>query len=48
MATYSKAQRQLDTHTRSVGSAPEGDTSATRYEQWVPIGILPVSSKACL
>ena len=42
---YGTAQRQLDTHTREAGSAPEGDISTGMR---VPVGIFPVSSKACL
>ena len=32
MVSYSTAQRQLATRTQSVGSAPEGDITTTRYE----------------
>ena len=48
IATYGTAQRQLDTRTWLVGSAPKGNISTTRYGHAGARWDLPVLSKAGL
>ena len=42
---YGTAQRQLDADTQAAGLAPKGDIITGMR---VPVGIFPVSNKACL